>query len=442
MPLRRGEQRLGRGVVQIDGMGVLHVELHQAERGVRAGLLHDLAVHDGHPLRCHVGLALRQDFLLRDPLRHHPRRVHDQLIEGADQHRRLAIGIRRTSHDAAGPGGRAVVQIDEFSCSDIDVDAGVGNVARQPAPPFEIDRQLLGAHRHAVVHHLQRRLVRLARHRQLGGLLHDAQRGDQRRVEGRVLHLGVGRQITGALQPGRHSIHARASVAGLQRRAASDRVGGEVAVREIGVRERSVLVVLRRQPLDPAFDIVALQRLCQARDDIHRRPLDRVDLEQLARIDRAPGQGVGVVERREGQLGVSLGGAAGLPDQAGEAGAIEAVARRVLQGVEQRGSVALRPRRPPLPRLVELAHRRVVGRRLEGGGGDGRRSISKARGHTVAPAGEDQHAEHGGERGQALRRQGAMGGRRGELERRTHAEGRLAPRLGFPGGLYRPENTS
>ena len=42
------EAVLRRSVVQVDGVAVLHVELHQAERRLRSGLLHDPSIHHRH----------------------------------------------------------------------------------------------------------------------------------------------------------------------------------------------------------------------------------------------------------------------------------------------------------------------------------------------------------------------------------------------------------
>ena len=66
MPVREAEQRLGGGVVHVDLLLVLHVELDHAERVLVAGLLDVFSVLDDEIVRRQPALALLRQLFLDD----------------------------------------------------------------------------------------------------------------------------------------------------------------------------------------------------------------------------------------------------------------------------------------------------------------------------------------------------------------------------------------
>ena len=136
------EGRLGRGVVQEDGVAVPQLELHIAEGSGGAGALDDRAVLDVHVLAGQIGGAARQDLVAGDRCGHIPGWIgHDggeRLLEAG------RLGRRGTADDTVGVNRAAVLPVDHDGGGGVDLDPLGGHLALQPAATFKVQGDLAG----------------------------------------------------------------------------------------------------------------------------------------------------------------------------------------------------------------------------------------------------------------------------------------------------------
>ena len=137
------EGRLGRGVVQEDGVAVAQLELHIAEGGRRSGALDDRAVRDIHVVGRQIAGTLGQDLVPGDRGRHIPGRVGHHGGELLLEAGRL-VG-RRADHDPVRVHRLAVLPVDHDGGGGVDLDPLGGEVALEPAAAFEVQGDLAGA---------------------------------------------------------------------------------------------------------------------------------------------------------------------------------------------------------------------------------------------------------------------------------------------------------
>ncbi len=133
-----------RGVVQEDGVAVLQLELHIAQRRLRPGPLHHPAVGvDVHVVGGEVAGALGQDLAPGDAHGHGPRRI------GHDRGERLfkAGGLvgGGADDDAVGVNRLAVLPVDHDGGGGVDLDPLGVEFALQPAATLQVQGDLAGA---------------------------------------------------------------------------------------------------------------------------------------------------------------------------------------------------------------------------------------------------------------------------------------------------------
>ena len=140
----RLEQRLRRGIVQIDVIAVAHLEFQPAQGTVSAGLLLDRPVaakpHVVADQIAGVGGQFRQDFFSGDRPRNVPRRVEQDIVDRGLKLRCLLVGL--ADDDSGGEYWPVVAEELKPCDGGIDDDPVPGHLARQPAQSLEIDRQL------------------------------------------------------------------------------------------------------------------------------------------------------------------------------------------------------------------------------------------------------------------------------------------------------------
>ena len=129
MPVGQREQRLGRRVVEVDRLLVLHVELDQAERILRPGLLDVLAVlHRRNRSPASQPGSLSASSFSPMPFGHASRSVGDEPDD-----RRLSCGVGLSGFavdDLAVVDVLPVAPIIEERCGGVDVDPRLRRIAR------------------------------------------------------------------------------------------------------------------------------------------------------------------------------------------------------------------------------------------------------------------------------------------------------------------------
>ena len=227
--LRHREQRLGGRIVQIDGVFVLHVELHQPERVLGPWLLHDPAVLPDHVVGLEIARPLGRDLLFLDRARHRPGRVGDEAEHGGAKLRRFRV--RLAHHHAAAVDQLAVTPIAEPRGGDVHVDAGRRRAAFEPAQPLHVHRDRAGAHVIGLVEDRQRlRADHAIRFHPVIGL-HLLHGGDHRRGVAITLR-GAGIEIVERGELARDVRHPRIGAA---------RLDGVAGVGNGGLRLRRLL---------------------------------------------------------------------------------------------------------------------------------------------------------------------------------------------------------
>src|SRR5690606_16984481 len=103
----------------------LHVELDEAKRVLRPGLLHDPAVLPGHVVAVKVACALASDLLALDRAWDGPGRIGDEPVDRRPQLRRFRTGL--ADYSLADVCNLAITPVDEARCGNIYLDAGGGS---------------------------------------------------------------------------------------------------------------------------------------------------------------------------------------------------------------------------------------------------------------------------------------------------------------------------
>ena len=129
--VRKREQRLGRRVVEVDRLVVVHVELDQAERILGPGLLDVLAVFHDEIIVLQPRLALGRQLLLANALGYRPCGIGDEPEDRRLQLRRRLVAL--AVDDLAVVDVLTVAPIIEEGGGGIDVDPRPRRIALQPA---------------------------------------------------------------------------------------------------------------------------------------------------------------------------------------------------------------------------------------------------------------------------------------------------------------------
>ncbi len=139
-----GETPFGRGVVQVDGVGVLEVELDQAKRAAGSRrLLQPAARQDAEAVGGQVAAALGIEFVPGDAGRDIPRRIEHDAVDARAQHRGLGA---RLAGDGAHRHRRLVAhEHGQHGGGDVHLDAVLRQRRGQPAPALHVGEDLVEA---------------------------------------------------------------------------------------------------------------------------------------------------------------------------------------------------------------------------------------------------------------------------------------------------------
>ena len=255
-PVEPGKARLRRRIVEIDRELVGEIEFELAERALRRRLLQPLAAVAGvddleavAPEIAGMRPFLRPQLARRDRRRDVPRRVDHDAVDLRDQHRRLVA--RPAGHRLHRRDRGVAVEQRQHRRGDIDLDAVLLELGRQPAPALHIRHDLADARLDRHVEHRQRLRADAALRIEAVAALRPAHRIEQRVVEpvaGRIeLESSIASRLRSAATAGalaaifqlrRRRQHRPA--AGRGDRAIARQPGDERVIAGIGRRQRRI----------------------------------------------------------------------------------------------------------------------------------------------------------------------------------------------------------